>query len=263
MRYFISADIEGVTDVTTWEETEKGNPEYERARRQMTRETAAACRAILERGHEPWVRDGHDTALNLLHEELPRGTVLMRGWANDPATMMAGLTGDFAGALYIGYHAPGGSDGNPLAHTISSSRFVSFRLNGKIASEFTLNSLYAAERGVPSIFLSGDRCICDLAAAEVPGLITTAVKTGSGGSTCNLHPLDACDRIYEGVLQALDHPAPLRVVPDEIEVELTLHALHPATAGAFIPGVEKVDANTVRFRVRSISELTLIRKQLF
>lgn len=51
MKIFISADIEGVTGVTQWEETEHGGKDYEMARRQMSLEAAAACEAILEAGH--------------------------------------------------------------------------------------------------------------------------------------------------------------------------------------------------------------------
>ena len=43
MKIFISADIEGVTGVTQWEETEHGGKDYEMARRQMSLEAAAAC----------------------------------------------------------------------------------------------------------------------------------------------------------------------------------------------------------------------------
>ena len=48
--YFISADMEGVTDVTAWCETEKGGDGYGEAQVQMSREVAAACGAILEAG---------------------------------------------------------------------------------------------------------------------------------------------------------------------------------------------------------------------
>ena len=44
-RYFISVDIEGITDVTFWSETEAGRAGYDEACGQMSRETAAACRA--------------------------------------------------------------------------------------------------------------------------------------------------------------------------------------------------------------------------
>ena len=64
-KYFISADLEGICDVTAWCETEKGCDGYAQAQIQMSRETAAACEAILEAGHEVVVRDGHDSARNI------------------------------------------------------------------------------------------------------------------------------------------------------------------------------------------------------
>ena len=48
MKLFLSADIEGAAGVTAWSETESGGKGYEQACRQMTLETAAACRAALD-----------------------------------------------------------------------------------------------------------------------------------------------------------------------------------------------------------------------
>lgn len=220
--YFISADLEGITDVTAWCETEPGGQGYEEARVQMTREVAAACEAILAAGHQAVVRDGHGCARNLLHEKLPRGVRLMRGWACHPGSMMAGLDGDYAGALYIGYHAPAGTDGSPLAHTINKDVIHCLKVNGRVASEFTLNSLYAAQQGVPSLFLSGDETICRLGEEEIPGLTTVAVKECRGNSTFNLHPDDACEAIRVGVAAALARPLPVRPVPEELVLEAVL-----------------------------------------
>ena len=258
-RYFISADIEGVTDVTTWKETEQGDPEYERARVQMSKEVAAACRAILDSGAEPVVRDGHDSACNIFHELLPKGTTLHRGWASDPATMMAGVDQSFDGALYIGYHAPGGSAGSPLAHTISNTKYSWFKVNGKLASELTFNSLYAAERGVPSLFLSGDAWICSAAESENPGMVTVPVKTCVGGSTYSIHPEEACDRIYNGVKEALQREIPVRAVPEVLDVEIRMNSHMMADGAAHIPGAVRIDANTVRLTAESIVDLTLKR----
>lgn len=47
-KIFISADIEGITGVTGWCETRYGGQGYDAACRQMSLETAAACRAALD-----------------------------------------------------------------------------------------------------------------------------------------------------------------------------------------------------------------------
>ena len=252
--YFISADIEGVTDVTDWDEAEKGKIGYDEARVQMTKEVAAACQAILDTGNDVIVRDGHWTARNLIHEMLPRGVRLMRGWADHPGQMVAGISEKYAGVLFVGYHSPGGSDTNPLAHTMDTT-VAYVKVNGRLASEFTLNRFFAAQYGVPAIFLSGDKGICDLAKEEVPEIETVAVKECKGGSTLNMHPLDACDAIYEGVKRAVlaNHAVP--VLPEEFELEVRTINHQSARDGQWIPGLELISPNTIKYIAKTPSEL--------
>ena len=47
MRFFISADIEGVTGISNWNETNKGHPDYSEFRALMTLEVTAACEGAL------------------------------------------------------------------------------------------------------------------------------------------------------------------------------------------------------------------------
>lgn len=54
MKVFISADIEGVTGVTSWCETESGGQGYEAAARQMTLEVSAACEERLSKWDSMW-----------------------------------------------------------------------------------------------------------------------------------------------------------------------------------------------------------------
>ena len=50
-KLFISADLEGVSGVSSWEETRYGGQGYAEACRQLTREVAAACHAAQELGY--------------------------------------------------------------------------------------------------------------------------------------------------------------------------------------------------------------------
>ena len=99
-KFFISADIEGITDVTFWSETEDGQEGNDAARAQMTREVAAACEAVVASGNRAVVRDGHGNARNISHLDLPEKAELMRGWACHPGSMMAGLDSSFGGVIY-------------------------------------------------------------------------------------------------------------------------------------------------------------------
>ena len=72
MKVFISADIEGVNNICTWDETDNRSGEYQYFRKQMTEEVAAACRAAKEAGAtEIFVKDAHDSARNLILKDLP------------------------------------------------------------------------------------------------------------------------------------------------------------------------------------------------
>ena len=257
--YYISADIEGCTDVTNWDETEKDCRDWLEAREQMTAEVSAACQAILDSGSDVVVRDGHDSARNLIHSKLPRGTRLMRGWDSGPERMVAGLDKKYAGFLCVGYHSPGGTGSNPLAHTHSHSKLIYVKINGELASEFTANRLFAASFGVPAIFLSGDKGMCDIAEKEVSGIITAAVKDCRGDSTFNMHPLDACDLIYDQVTKALNTEHSKPVLPDELELEVRCFNHQTARSALWIPGVELLDANTIRYTAKTPTELNFVR----
>ena len=67
MKLYISADIEGTTGITLWDETEHGHARYAYFLDQMTREVAAACRGAMAAGCDDiLVKDAHDSACNLI-----------------------------------------------------------------------------------------------------------------------------------------------------------------------------------------------------
>jgi D-amino peptidase len=47
MKVFISADIEGITGVTHWDEASNNKPEFVESQKQMTAEFKAACEGAL------------------------------------------------------------------------------------------------------------------------------------------------------------------------------------------------------------------------
>lgn len=261
-KYFISADIEGITDVTAWSETEKGQDGYEKACYQMSMETAAACRAVLDAGYDVVVRDGHGTARNMDHSLLPKGSFLMRGWAQDAGSMLAGLDETYAGVIFIGYHAPAGTKGSPLAHTIDKDAIREVRINGKLASEFTMNRLYAAGKGVPSVFISGDEMICQMAAEEVPGIHCVAVKKCKGNSTFNMHPQDACDKIYEEVTKAVSQEYRKPDRENTYVVEVILGMPKKQNAVLRYQGVKQIAEDAIAYTAESAEEINLLMDQV-
>lgn len=255
MKIFISADIEGITGVTSWEETQYNGHGYEQACAQMTRETSAACIAAQSLGYHVVVKDGHGDANNIDINGLPKGVELIRGWRCSPAGMMGGLDNSFDGAIYIGYHAPEGSDESPLAHTVEHEWFNWIKINDKLASEFTLNVLWAASFGVPSIFISGDRGICSSAKEYCNDIVAVATKECTGNSTWNFHPEDTTEAIYEGVVKALMTDHEILNLESVYKMDICFKEHHRARGASWYPGAEQINATTVSYTAKDPVEM--------
>ncbi len=257
MKIFISADIEGITDVTHWDETELGHGEHYAAREQMTAEVAAACEGALQAGAtEIWVKDSHDSARNLIAAKLPKEARLIRGWSGHPFLTLQGLDKTFAAVALIGYHSRAGSGTSPLAHSFTG-KLTTLKINDVFASEFLMDAYTAAYAGVPLVFISGDRGICDEAAAFNPRIQTAAVKQGVGNSTVNIHPELATARIREGMAQAVTQVANFvqPALPAHFSVESRYRAGYNAYHDAFYPGARQIDDMIVRFETDDYFEV--------
>jgi D-amino peptidase len=250
MKVFISADIEGVTGVTNWTETELGQGEYEAAREQMTAEVAAACEGALNAGaSEVWVKDSHDSARNLIAARLPQETRLIRGWSDHPFMTMQELDRTFQAVVLGGYHAGAGAGCSPLEHTYSGN-VGKITLNGRSVSEFYMDACTAAYVNVPLVFISGDQGICDEATQLNRHITTVAVKQGIGGSTVNIHPEAAAKLIRERVAEALS--GDLNLCRTSLPASFTLQIQYRRQALAykwgFFPGVRQLDATTIELQ---------------
>lgn len=260
MKVFISADIEGVTDVTVWDETELGNPEYPKAAEQMTREVSAACEAAIECGaDEIYVRDAHNSARNIFPEGLPEQVKLIRGWTSTQESMMAGIDETFDAVMFIGYHSGAGFDGNPLSHTMNNQNNY-FLINGKPSAEFDMNTYIAAYYGVPVVFVSGDEQLCEHAKELIPAIESCGVKKGWGPATINMHPDVAVRAIKEGAKKGLAKIAECKIEsPEKFEMEISYKELGTAMRASCYPGAEKVNPRTVRFTGKDIQEMMTAR----
>ena len=247
MKIFISADIEGVTGVTHWDETDIHKPDHAAFQEQMTAEVAAACEGALQAGAtEIWVKDAHGSGRNLVAAKLPQAVRLIRGWSGHPFQMLQELDKSFTAVLMVGYHSPSGEGGNPLSHTLTGW-LAELRVNGQRVSEFLLNAYIAGLVNVPVVFVSGDKGLCDEVQIFNPSIVTVPVKEGIGNSTVSLHPHLALSEIREKVAQALqgDLEACRVVLPRSFRVELRYKDHYHAYRYSFYPGAVLKDACTV------------------
>jgi D-amino peptidase len=257
MKIYISADIEGVTGVTHWDETNLVKEESGPFREQMTAEVLAACEGALQAGAtEIWVKDAHASARNIIASRLPREARLIRGWSGHPFLMVQELNDTFQGVCLIGYHSRGGAGTSPLAHTMTGN-FTHVRINEQPASEFLIHTYAAASVKVPVVFVSGDQGLCAEIAQFNPSIGTVAVKEGIGNSTLSIHPDLATARIRAGVTKALQGNLSLCQVslPAHFSVEIQYRSAYDAYHFSFFPGAMQKDDVTVRFENDSYYEV--------
>ena len=258
MKVYISADIEGIAGITHWDEATPGHGDYPQLQTRMTTHVAAACEGALAAGAtEILVKDAHASGRNLLFDRLPRQVQLVRGWSEHPLQMVQELDSSFAALALVGYHAGAGSGGNPLAHTLSSSRISLMLVNGMPVSEFHLFGWAAGQLGVPVALVSGDEALCQSVREISPHITTVPVTRGVGGSSISVHPQVAEAELRRGMEQALGGELGLCRVepPDRPVLELHYRTAAQAHKASFYPGAELVEARTVRLAVAEYMEI--------
>lgn len=257
MKVFISADIEGVNGIVAWSETDADKSRYADFQRQMSMEVAFACQGANEaKAEEIFVKDAHDSAMNIDVSLLPNYVTLHRGWEGCLCSMMAGLNKSFDAVIFIGYHSPAGSDGNSLSHTMDTD-IHHLKINGVDASEFTINALYAAYLGIPVAFLSGDLNLTKQVKQLLPKVITVATKEGRHGAVVSKHPNVTNEEIKAGVKKALtsDLSQNILPLPTHFKVEVGYKRHQDAYRSSFYPGCHLINPETLVFEADDYYEV--------
>ena len=248
-KIFISVDLEGITDVISWDETMGTSTDYQYFRKLMTLETNAAIEGVLEAGAtDIIIRDAHGNARNIIPDLLHKQTRLIREWSTGPYGMMEGIDESFDAVLCIGYHAKANTENATLKHTMSGV-ISDLKLNGVSLPELGWNALIAGYHNVPIIFVSGDKAICDQASSLIPGIEVVAVKEGIGKASINLHPTTAQELIKQGACKALKHikqHLPYKLSPP-FKMELSFKGEDKAFRASWYPNTERIDELTVSF----------------
>ena len=262
-KIYISADLEGVVGAVTGEQLGPGGFEYNRFREFMTGEVNAAIKAARAAGAtEILVADSHGNGQNLLIEKLPKDVKLIRSWPR-PLGMMEGIDSSFDGVIFTGYHSSTDNMEGVRAHTFSSARLTSVKVNGKVMSEGSWNAAVAGEFGVPVIMIAGD----DAAVNEVKALIGNAegaiVKESiSFHSAKSLHPDAAYDLIAEKTSYAVKNIK--KYTPYKIKGPLTVSVsfkhYQPSQILSYLKMFKRTDSHTIEFKAKNMIEASHIMR---
>jgi D-amino peptidase len=249
MKVLVSVDIEGIAGVVHPDQTRPGNPEYERAREQMTAEANAAIAGAFDGGARAVVvNDSHGEFRNLITGAVDARAEVLLGKPRELG-MMAGVDQDCTAVFLVGWHAKARAPG-VLAHTINSFAFARILVNGEETGEAGLYGAVAAEHGVPVALLTGDDVFVAETAPSHPGAVTVIIKRAHGNRVAtSLAPEAAYAAIRAGARDAALKCASLKLRPLQSPVTVRAEATSVALADLFamLPIVKRADAVTLEW----------------
>jgi len=256
MRIYILCDMEGTSGIWRPEQVRRDAPQYTEGRDLLMADVNAAIAGAFDGGaSEVVVCDTHAGGGHFILERMDSGATYETPTDISP---MPSLDGSFAGLILTGHHAMAGTLNGFLDHTMDSSRWFCFRINGQPVGEIGMETAYAGHYGVPLLMVSGDEAACREAEALCPSIVTVAVKRGLGRNCARcLAPAEARRLIREGAARAVrtaGERRPWRLEPP-IELELTYYRSDYADEAAARPGTQRIDARTVRRLVQSAAEI--------
>ena len=249
---FLVTDAEGVAGICRQDQTE---PKEAELRALLTGEINAAVEGFYAGGaDEVIVWDGHDGSQTLSTLTIhPRARLLM-GY---PGVLMT-IDEHYAGIAFVGQHAKANSKGAVMAHSYSSLGIQTILVNGKPVGEIETLAAMAGAFNTPVIFLSGDQAAADDLHAVVPEAELAVVKKGYGEYAClSLSAPAAQSLIKERAKAAMGKISGIKPYkiegPATVQIEYTARSV-PGLDVKFRPGVEVVDARTLRFHGKDFLE---------
>lgn len=248
MKVYIASDMEGVAGVVT--PAQAGGADYEWARGLLLAEVNAAIGAAFDAGAtEVVINDAHGTHTNLRADLVDPRAALITGRPK-PLGMVQGLDGTFDAVVFIGFHGHANQVDAVMGHTYTNT-LLHVRLNGREVGEYGTAGMVAGGFGVPVVFVSGDQVFAEEARRFFPGVEALAVKEAIGQTAAKtLSPSVARQRIAAGVKAGLARRNEIKpvVIAAPIQLEIGYNSAGLADAAMMIPGVERVDGLTVRYR---------------
>lgn len=180
MNVFLLTDIEGIDEVLTIDYVRSAREEYQIACRALEKSINLATEACFQAGADKvYYLDAHGGGGNVDVANIdPRAEkCTLDQWEE---LLQAGKIDC---QIELGAHARAGTIDGFLDHTVSSSEFFTYKVNGVEMSELSLHALVCAAYGVPVIACTGDETVCNQSKEYIPEIYTAAVKKASGRNT--------------------------------------------------------------------------------
>jgi len=256
MRIYIHTDLEGISGIDSIEMINRNDSKHSYAIARLMADVNAAIDGAFAGGAtHVTVLDSHGGGgnfdISLLDKRAELDTKENGKWWGK-------LDDSYDGTFFIGAHAMAGTMNGFLDHTQSSMTWYNYWVNGRRMGELAQWAMVAGHFGVPMLFVSGDEAACTEARQFFHPLECIAVKRGIGRNRAELvDPQRAVESVREGACRAMKLVGKAKpftpLLPMEIKLELYRSDYCDEIASK--PGVERLDARTVRKIAHSCLDL--------
>jgi D-amino peptidase len=264
-KVFICVDMEGISGVSSAEQTGGTGADYNRARKMMADDTNAAIRGAVEGGAtEIVVIDSHGSGHNLQRDDIEAPARLISENSFRRYGMMEGLDATFDAVLFVGHHAKAGSPVGVFAHT-QNGNIRDVQINGRSVGEGGMNTLYAAWYGVPVVMVTGDQIAVAQIQEVATGALGVTVKRAINGKAVELRPTvearEEIKRIAAQAVRTARKPVPRPSGPFRIQIWYRDSSI-PDVAEA-IPGIERPTSDSLAFSADSLPPAYALYRVLY
>jgi D-amino peptidase len=252
LKAFISVDLEGLPYVVIPGHLNLKGSLYQEARKIATEVTLTVAKELKEQGFEKVIiADSHGPAVNLLVDDLPEYTEIVRGTPR-PTSMVNGVEGCDV-AIFLGYHAKFGTARSTFDHTYSGGSIHKLEINGIPVSEFLLNAYTAGDYDVPVIMVAGDaQLIKDDIKQYTPWVETVVMKQSLSRLAARSKSMIVIEKeLKKAVQDAVKKFKDKKVKPlkadRKVKVNITFRTSLLADTAELLPSVKRIDGLQVEY----------------
>jgi len=260
MKLYVSTDMEGIAGIVRQSQLIPEEKDYRTACQLLLGEVNAVIEGALDMGvTDILVADMHYMGFNLPLEALHPNARYIFGvhWPRFPHIEK------YDAMILLGYHAMAGTLAAVRDHTMSTTHWHDFSINGIKMGEVGFDAALAGYYGVPVIMVTGDEAVCKEASTFINGVCTVAVKEGlNRNSALTLSPSRARDEIRKATKEAISKAKIIRplIVDSPVEIAITYNISEQADA-VKVDGIHKIrlDGRTIVYRGKDVIEaMTLL-----
>jgi len=174
-KIWIYADMEGINNITCWEEVNPAFIQYKKGAELMTEEVCSAIKGIIKGGTEGiFMNDLHWFYNNISWKKIDKKVTSCAG---SNLNINDFFSKYFDAVFIVGMHAKNETKNSILSHSWYLPSYIkSLKYNGKFIGEIEMIKFLADEKGVPVIFISGDKAGCEEALEVCPHIATAETK---------------------------------------------------------------------------------------